>query len=284
MGRTSFGCAFMVCLCSVTAFCGQGTERVKFRDCSITCIQDAESAMPSELFKDGVTGQAARPGVKYRASVNVFLIEKQKRLFLVDAGNDQKQGSLKAKLDALKVSPDSIEGVFITHMHPDHVGGLLWNGRPLFPKAKLYIAREEHDAWRKDARRASLAQYLEPYKGRMELFSYGKALPGGLMPIKREGHTPGHTVFRLEVQKGTYALFAGDFLHAVDLQAPQPGYCASFDSDPAKAVASRLRVLNSADIIFGAHLPFPGYGRMTAEAARGFKYSPGAGKPASPQQ
>ena len=194
--------------------------------------------------------------------------------FLIDAGNDQRRGFLKGKLDTLKIDPATIKAVFITHIHPDHVGGLLWNNAPLFPNATIYIARDEYEAWQKDANRAALGKYLMPYQSRLQLIAYGQPLPGGLLPIKKAGHTPGHTVYKLALSATDAAIFVGDILHAVELQVPHPEFCARYDSAPAEAIKSRLEIYSEKALLFGAHFPFPGCATITPAAKGAFTYTP----------
>ncbi len=239
----------------------QGIQTFKFGDCKVVCIQDALMRLPARLFSDTASTGHRLSGGFHESSVNVFLVQKDGNVFLVDAGHDQMRGSLRGKLKQAGISPEAVSGVLITHLHPDHVGGLLWDGKPLFPSAILYIAKEEYETWRKDASRNSLAKYLTPYEGRIRLFEYGTALPNGVVPEKRGGHTPGHTIFRMSHDGRDELVFVGDIAHAVDLQFPHPTFCAKYDASPAEAVASRIQTLKMKGILFGAHFPFPGIAR-----------------------
>ena len=237
----------------------EGYTTVSYAQCKVQCIQDAANMMPASLFSDVENTGFRQTAESYPASINVFILERNGAKYMIDAGNPQPKGILKRKLELANVAADSISCIYITHIHPDHVGGLVWNGRPLFKNATLYIAKLEYEAWRKDAKRRSLAQFLEPYKDRLRLFEYGAELPGGMLPIKMSGHTPGHTIFRFERDKGTYAYFVGDIVHGAALQIPHPSFCARYDMNPKEAVASRRAVFKLSNaVFFGAHHPFPG--------------------------
>ena len=222
----------------------------------ITALQDAANRMPAQLFFDTVPNSGFKPSQKdYAASVNVFLVEKGGKRILIDAGYPVGRGKLRDLLRTMRINPSAIDGVLITHIHPDHVGGLTTeSGAAFFPRAEIFVAKKEYDAWKTDASRANLKRHFAPYEGRIRLFEYGRALPGGLLPELREGHTPGHTVFHLgEIS------FIGDTFHAIDLQVPRPTVCARYDMDPSRAVVSRKAVLRSGrKWLFGAHVPFPG--------------------------
>lgn len=252
-----------------------GIRSFSFTDCEVICIQDVAMRLPTKLFTDtGTTGHRQRGGA-YESSVNVFLVRRQGKAMLVDAGHDQARGSLRGKLLQAGIRPEEISYIFITHIHPDHVGGLLWDGEPLFRNATVHIAKEEFDAWRNDSGRTSLAKYLSPYEARMHLFEYGEKLSGGLCPEKRGGHTPGHTIFRMPLGDGREGIFAGDIVHAAELQFQFPTFCAKFDMAPKEAVASRIQTLRMHGILFSAHSPFPGVvqGGIVTKAAPSWSFS-----------
>lgn len=247
-------------VCTMTALTANadGIQKFSFQGCEIVCIQDVAMKHPQNLFSDIGNSGFRQQSQFYDSSINVFLIRKDGKTMLVDAGNDQSRGSLHGKLQQAKVRSEDVSDIFITHIHPDHVGGLLWEGRALFPNATLHIAREEINAWRKDARRAALAKYLAPYEKHLHSFAFTESLPCGIIPVKRGGHTPGHTIFRLPLANQPEAIFVGDIVHGVELQFPYPTFCARYDSAPQEAVASRLQTLQMKGILFGAHFPFPG--------------------------
>ncbi len=263
--------SILLVLASMPAYAAEmaGMQTFTFGDCKVVCIQDAPMRLPAKLFSDTASTGHRLSGGFLESSVNVFLVKKDGHAFLVDAGHDQTRGSLHGKLKQSGISPDAVSSVFITHIHPDHVGGLLWDGKPLFPSATLYIAKKEYETWREDTSRNSLARYLTPYEGRIRLFEYGAPLPNGLVPEKRGGHTPGHTIFRMPIDGRDELIFVGDIAHAAELQFPHPTFCAKYDASPAEAVASRIQTLQMKEVFFGAHFPFPGvaYGGRVAKGA-----------------
>ena len=84
-------------------------------------------------------------GPQAPASVNVYLLRSGGKLILLDTGYGGERGSLLKKLEALKISPDQIDAVLLTHMHGDHIGGLLTEqGNAVFPKATIHVSEPEH--------------------------------------------------------------------------------------------------------------------------------------------
>jgi len=228
-----------------------GVELSDFPDCRVYAIQDAANRFPATLFFSiDPAEQFVQTKKDYAGSVNVFLVEFKGdgRRILIDAGFGAPKGKLLKEMKKAGLSPESISDILITHIHPDHVGGL-----PDFPNARVHIAAEEYEAWENDPARKGLAKYM-PDKKKLELFPFDRELFPGLKALKMPGHTPGHTVFQLDSR-----YFVGDILHAADLQIAHPSFCARYDMDPQTAAASRVRALKEfRGEWFGAHIPFPG--------------------------
>lgn len=190
------------------------------------------------------------------SSMSCFLLRTEGQTILLDAGLGAPFSQLLPKLEAEGVSPDSLGLIYITHMHPDHIGGLLKDGAKVFPNAELWINRVEVDAWRAmDEEKAALPHaVLSAYEHQLHLFEAGDTLAGGVSTIAAYGHTPGHTLF----QKDSILVIA-DLMHGAALQMEHPEYCPFFDMDPEAATASRKRILEYARqnhlTMYGMHVP-----------------------------
>ncbi len=249
----------------------------------ICSIQDKRMAMPGTLFRSILPREKFRPGTEYPSSLNVFLIADKNsgNKYLIDTGYGKTDSELLPQLEKLKVRPEDITAVFITHIHPDHVSGLTTaDGKPAFPKAQIYIARKEYGEWLRDPKRKDLAKHITPNQNNLVLLDYDEEVkPFGLTPLCYPGHTPGHTVYRMQLKQAgkpdKTIYFVGDIVHAAALQIPRPQFCARFDMSPAAAAKSRRDLLRETDHWFGAHIMFPGVVRIERRKTESgaFKFS-----------
>lgn len=236
-------------LFAASAF-GAEMKAFDFEGWRIYAIQDAPARPKASLFTSvDPAEQFRQTAADYAGSVNVFIVENKTsgQRMMIDAGFGAPMGKLAETMKKAGLEPDSVSDILITHIHPDHVGGL-----KAFPKAKIHIAGLEYREWLRDRSRAKLGRFL-PEEKELRLFDYGEVMPG-VTAIKCAGHTPGHTVFRIGD-----IWFVGDIVHAVDLQIEHPDFCAAYDMDPVEAAASRRKALSEFHgTWFGAHIPFPG--------------------------
>ena len=252
-------------------------RQFRFGSFEVTAVQDASSAMRAELFPGSPGTEFRRLAGAQRApsSVNVFVLKRGGKLILVDAGNGGKRGAMLRKLEQDGIPPEKIDCILLTHMHGDHIGGLLGrDGKAAFPNAVVYVSAPEREYWQSAAgARGELARkVLQSYAGRVKEFRFGEEVLSGVRALDASGHTPGHTVFETDS-----LLIVGDLFHAAAIQIPRPEICAAYDMEPSKAVQARRRFCDLAAAaskpVAGMHLPYPGIGRISRNAA-GYVYSP----------
>jgi glyoxylase-like metal-dependent hydrolase (beta-lactamase superfamily II) len=220
-------------------------------------------------------------------SVNAYLIDTGTKRILVDSGSGSYFGpSLGFVLKGLAAAgyrPEDIDEVLITHLHPDHVGGLSADGKMLFPHATVRLAEAERTFWLDStntakvdasvkasfaAASASLAPYLAA--GRVKGFKPGAVLEPGITSVSLPGHTIGHAGYRIR-SAGKTLLIWGDILHVALVQLKDPAITIKFDSVPSQAFQTRTRIMADAAkhkyLIAAAHLAFPGIGTIAREAS-----------------
>ena len=180
----------------------------------VTAIQDAPSTMRAGLFPAipetefcKLAGAPLAP-----ASVNVFLLKRDGKSILVDTGNGGERGTAIRKLRQLGIAPEMIDVILLTHMHGDHIGGLLnAAGGAAFPTAIVYVAEPERDYWLSEeagSGGALAGKVRTAYGNRLKTFRFGEEPVPGIKALDASGHTPGHTVF----DTGDL-LIVGDLLH-----------------------------------------------------------------------
>jgi glyoxylase-like metal-dependent hydrolase (beta-lactamase superfamily II) len=255
----------------------------------VTALSDAKSRMGFDLLRDvspsDVKAAAKEAGIdedSFPAWVNVFLIEHPDGLVLIDTGlGPDADAQMLKNLKAAGFDPANVKAVLLTHYHGDHIGGLLdANGQPTFPDATIYASKAEDKYWLGggggDGQQAKkvLAPYLAV--GKYKLFSPGDEVLPGVKVVELYGHTPGHVGFLFEGGDEDL-LFWGDIVHIRLVQFKFPGATLRYDVDTAKAAETRKRVyseyVGQGHVVAGAHLPFPGLGRIVA-SGQAYDYIP----------
>lgn len=268
-----------------------GYYRMMLGDFEVTALSDGTFPMNAARLLTHITPEALEQDLRrsfltdpIEESVNGFLINTGTHLVLIDTGAGSvfapSTGKLLQSLEASGYRPEQVDEIYITHMHPDHIGGLVANGARVFPNATVRAARQEADYWLSQSRMAAAPaaarqrfaqamQAIDPYRaaGKFETFSGDVELVPGIRAIAAPGHTPGHTLYRAQ-SKDQVMLFWGDVVHVAAAQFPDPSVTIHFDSDSAQAAAERQKVFAEVaehrDWIAGAHLSFPGIGHLRA--------------------
>jgi glyoxylase-like metal-dependent hydrolase (beta-lactamase superfamily II) len=216
------------------------------------------------------------------------IVNTGEQLVLFDSGNGAARrpdaGRLAELLETAGFAPGEIDVVVLTHFHPDHIGGLMEDGAPLFPKAS-YVANEaEYDFWSAEdklsgptERVATLTQSnVVPFAEKMAFLKDGGEVVSGITAVDASGHTPGHTAFHLE-SVGERLMITADTANHYVASLQRPDWHVRFDMDKEAAAAARKKVFGmiAADRIpfAGYHMPFPAVGYVKAIDG-GFRYVP----------
>jgi glyoxylase-like metal-dependent hydrolase (beta-lactamase superfamily II) len=274
--------------------------RLMLGDFEVTVLSDGSNGLPATKLLHGDAAQigaALKRG--YLADVvetshNSFLVNTGSKLVLIDAGAGSLlgpgAGHLISNLRAAGYQPEQVDEVYLTHLHADHVGGLMTGQELTFPNAVVRVDRRDADYWLSesnmqaasaDAKRffraaiASLAPYMRASK--LVLFDGDTDLVAGVRARAAYGHTPGHSMYMVE-SKGQRLLLWGDIVHVAAVQFDSPAVTIGYDVDVADAEREHWRQFaDAADkgyLIGGAHISFPGLGRVRRDGERTYTYVP----------
>lgn len=194
-------------------------------------------------------------------------------LVLFDTGLNPE--GITSALNAAGYTPDQVDVVVITHMHGDHIGGLMGEGGATFPNARYVTASAEFDAWAA-MDNGTFDAKMRPLAEQTEMIGDGASVASGITALAAHGHTPGHTAYMIE-SGGSQLLIAADFANHYVWSLGYPDWEVKFDMDKAKAAETRRRLLGmlATDKIpfVGYHMPWPGTGYVSAKGD-GFVYEP----------
>jgi glyoxylase-like metal-dependent hydrolase (beta-lactamase superfamily II) len=220
-----------------------GFQRVRIGDLLSTALYDGfvpvladdlHGATPAEVSR--LLAEAFMPADgNRRTAVIAFLVEDSSRHILIDAGSGDSLGPdpgyLPTNLAAAQTDPAEIDHVLLTHLHPDHVGGLISpDGQAVFSHATVHAAKADADHWLDPIRAATAtgmqrlvydtaARALAPYRdtARFVTFGDGGEVIPGVHTVNLSGHTPGHTGY-LYGDGDQTVLFCGDTIHSHTVQ------------------------------------------------------------------
>lgn len=271
-----------------------GYFRLAVGDYEVTALFDGYNDLSPKLLK-GLSQSQIRallarrsietPGVQ--TAFNAFLVNTGKQLILVDTGAGQcigaTAGMLLDNMKAAGYEPSQVDAILLTHLHLDHVCGLVdAEQKPVFANATVYAAKAEADYWLDSQAIAKAPEGAKPYfkiaqdstgpyvaQGRFKTFDAGQSPVPGVVDAELEaGHTPGSTTYRFTSQ-GQSILFMGDLVHNLAVQFEHPEVSIGFDVDSQQAIKRRAKVFSDAVAsktwVTAAHLPFPGIGHIAAE-------------------
>lgn len=272
--------------------------RYKLGGYEITNILDGAIQLdgPHPIFGANQTPEAVAklaaenflPATRMAISFAPVVINTGAELILFDTGNGASRrpdaGSLRMMLGSAGYTPEQIDVVVLTHFHPDHIGGLMEDGKPAFPNARYVTGAKEYDFWSpadkatgKTERVGKMVQAnVVPFAEKMTFLEDNQSVVSGITAVDAGGHTPGHLAFHVE-SEGKRLMITADTANHYIMSLQRPDWEVAFDMNKKNAAESRKEIFGmiAADKIpfTGYHMPFPNVGYVEPMGT-GFRYVP----------
>lgn len=260
----------------------------KVGDLELFILKDGQTEFTEETF-NGSSSEEINKLLKLNnrkaieTNFNAFLIKSGERKIMIDAGAGAlfgpAAGNLNHALDEVGIRSEEITDVIATHLHPDHIGGMISeDGNAVFINAGLVLTHAEYNFWadsnnfKEDSDDNKLPlNVLNAYSDRLTLINGDGDIGSGLTAINLPGHTAGHIGVMLS-SKGEHFAIVGDIIHAQYLQIYNPDIGVVFDQDGELAKKSRIKML---DILAKDEIEFSG-GHILSPAL-GYLHKDGTG-------
>lgn len=261
---------------------------VRVGDIDVLVVSDGVLGLPTKMLAHD-TDAAVRtawlddmflPSESLDWALNTVVVRSGGKTILIDAGigmdpglNLPRAGRWGSRLKAAGIDLASVTDVVLTHMHMDHIGGLLIDGvkERLRPDLQIHVAAAETKFWEApdfsrvfmpegfpDALARTATRFLNEYGSQMQTFGTEYEVAPGVLVTRTGGHTPGHSVVRLS-SGGDKLTFAGDAVFAVSFD--HPDWHNGFEHDPEESARVRVRLLRelagTREALVATHLPFP---------------------------
>ncbi len=268
---------------------------VRVGEIDVLVISDGVLPLPTQTMSTNATPAARAAWFKqmflgpdaFDWALNVLVVRSGEQVILVDAGlggqfpGFPRAGQFPKRLEAAGIALSSVTDIVITHMHMDHIGGLLVDEvkNKLRPDVRIHVAAIEVDFWASpdftytdmpapvpDVLKATAQQFMALYQDNLHTFDDEHQVAPGVVAKLTGGHTPGHSVVYV-TSGGERLTFAGDALFPVAFEHPE--WHNGFEHDPEESVRVRVRLMTEAaasgELFVATHLPFPSVGRVVVD-------------------
>ena len=269
---------------------------LKVGEIDVLVVSDGVLPLPSAMLAHNADPNARAawlrdmflPPDAFDWALNAVVVRSGGRTILIDAGlgadpdlHLPRAGQLVRRLAAAGIDLASVTDLVLTHMHMDHIGGLLVDGvkEQLRPDLQIHVAAAEVKFWEApdfsqtnmpqgfpDALRAAAKRFTKEYHNHLRQFDEDHEVAPGVVVRRTGGHTPGHSVVRL-TSGGDALTFAGDAVFTVGFD--HPDWYNGFEHDPEEAARVRVQLLRelakTGEMLVATHMPFPSVGRVALD-------------------
>lgn len=230
------------------------------------------NADPAEF--ESLSAENFIPADRSGGSFTLTLVRTPDALVLFDTGMVPANNA--ASMAQAGLTPEDVTHVVLTHMHPDHISGLMDGEAPAFPNAQLILPRPESDYWAANPSEAYTAKVVPLLDQAQQIEGTEEILPG-IRAEQAHGHTPGHTTYLLE-SEGQRLLISGDSFNHYVYSVQRPAWHVRFDVDKEQGAATRQAVLarlaEEKIPFIGYHMPFPALGFIAPNGEGSFRFVP----------
>ena len=267
---------------------------VRVGDIDVLVISDGVLEPPAESMatnadpatRDAWLDTMFLPHDTFDWALNAVVVRSGSQTILIDSGiggevpDFPRAGQFGHRLAAAGVDLETVTDVVLTHMHFDHVGGLLVDGvkERLRPDLRIHVSAAEATFWEApdfsrtgmppalaEVARSAATRFLKEYRRHLHTFETEQEVAPGVVVARTGGHTPGHSVVRITSGKDRL-MFGGDAIFPVSFDHPE--WHNGFEHDPEEATRVRLRLMRelteTGAWLVSTHMPFPSVGRVAA--------------------